>query len=86
LDEIWGSYNNYRANGVAVSAIIHAALIALQVSGVVFRQSIVQQIVPQRPTVTLIAPSPDSYTLSVAKQVVSGGAATDHDTGNRRSQ
>ena len=80
LDEIWGSYNNYRTNGVAISAIIHAALIALLVSGALFGRQIVQQIVPQRPTVTLIAPSPDSYTLSVAKKVVSGGGGGgDHD-------
>ena len=33
-DQIWGQYNNYRANGVAVSAIIHIAVIGLLLSGI----------------------------------------------------
>ena len=28
-DQIWGQYNNYRANGVAASAIVHIALLGL---------------------------------------------------------
>ena len=79
-NEVWGHYNNYRANGVVISATIHIALIALLVSGALFGEKIVQQIVPQRPTVTLIAPSPDSYIMPVSKKVVSGGGGGgDHD-------
>ena len=35
-DEIWGQYNNYRANGVVVSAIVHIVLIGVLVSGAFF--------------------------------------------------
>ena len=70
-EAIWGQYNNYRANGVAVSAMIHIAVIGLLLSGVfVSHQVVVQQ---QRQVVTLTAPPPDSYTLPVSKKVVSGG-------------
>src|SRR5271165_3455549 len=61
-DEIWGHYNNYRSNGVAMSAIIHVALLAMLLSGAFFGHEIVQKVAP-RQTVTLIAPSPDSYAL-----------------------
>ncbi|HEY3974178.1 MAG TPA: energy transducer TonB [Candidatus Sulfotelmatobacter sp.] len=71
-DEIWGSYNNYRSNGVAVSALLHMALIGLLLSGVFFGHQIVQAVAP-RQIVTLIAPSPDTYTLPTAKKIVSGG-------------
>jgi TonB family protein len=71
-DAIWGQYNNYRSNGVALSAVIHVALIALILAGATFGHQVVQQ-VRQREIVTLIAPSPDSYALPVAKKVVSGG-------------
>lgn len=78
-DEIWGHYNNYRSNGVVMSAIIHAVLIGLLVSGALFGHQIVQQIAP-RQIVTLIAPSPDTYALPTAKRVVSGGGGGgDHD-------
>lgn len=70
-EQIWGQYNNYRANGVAVSAMIHIAVIGLLLSGMfVSHQVVVRQ---QRQQVTLIAPSPDSYALPVSKKVVSGG-------------
>jgi protein TonB len=78
-DEIWGHYNNYRSNGVAVSAMIHVALLGLLLSGAFFGHQIVQAVTP-RQTVTLIAPSPDSYALPVARKVISGGGGGgDHD-------
>lgn len=70
-EQIWGQYNNYRANGVAVSAIVHIAVIGLLLSGVLVSHQITQR--QTRQTVTLIAPSPDTYALQVAKKVVSGG-------------
>jgi hypothetical protein len=33
-DQIWGHYNNYRANGVVVSILVHCALLALLLSGI----------------------------------------------------
>jgi len=78
-DEIWGQYNNYRANGVAVSAIVHMVLIGVLLSGALFGRQIVQQ-VARREIVTLIAPSPDTYALPTAKKVISGGGGGgDHD-------
>lgn len=78
-DEIWGHYNNYRANGVVVSAIVHVALLGLLLSGAFFGHQIVQA-VAKHETVTLIAPSPDSYALPTAKKVISGGGGGgDHD-------
>ncbi len=70
-EQIWGQYNNYRANGVAVSAMVHVALIGLLVSGVFVSHQITQRATHE--TVTLIAPSPDTYALPVAKKVISGG-------------
>jgi periplasmic protein TonB len=70
--EIWGQFNNYRANGVATSAVVHAVMIGLIVASAAFSHKIVQRVVPQE-TVTLIAPSPDSYALSPSPKVVSGG-------------
>ena len=79
-DAIWGQYNNYRSNGVAMSAVIHIALIGLILAGATFGHQVVQTVSP-REIVTLIAPSPDSYALPVAKKVVSGGGGGgDHDT------
>jgi len=78
-DEIWGQYNNYRSNGVAISAIVHIAVIGLILSGALVGHQIVEQAKP-REVVTLIAPSPDSYALPTAKKVVSGGGGGgDHD-------
>lgn len=78
-DEIWGQYNNYRSNGVAISAMVHVALLGLLLSGVFVGHQIVEQAKP-REIVTLIAPSPDSYALPTAKTVVSGGGGGgDHD-------
>ena len=71
-DEIWGHYNNYRTNGVVVSAVVHVALVGLLLSGAFFGREIVQKVVKHE-TVTLIAPSPESYALPTAKKVISGG-------------
>lgn len=77
-DEIWGQYNNYRANGVTVSVVLHIAIIGLLLSGVFVSHQIVQK--ETRQTVTLIAPSQESYALPVAKTVISGGGGGgDHD-------
>lgn len=70
-EPIWGQYNNYRANGVAMSAIIHVAFIGLLLSGIFVSHQVVQR--QQRQVVTLTAPPPDSYALPVAKKVISGG-------------
>lgn len=70
-EQIWGQYNNYRANGVAVSAIIHIAVIGLLLSGIFVSHEITQR--KERQVVTLIAPSPESYALPVSKKVISGG-------------
>src|SRR5437660_8964987 len=70
-DQIWGQYNNYRTSGVTVSAIVHVVLIGLLLSGVFVSHQITQRETHQ--TVTLIAPSPESYALPVAKKVISGG-------------
>jgi protein TonB len=78
-DEIWGQFNNYRANGVATSAVVHVVLIGLVVASAAFSHQIVQRVAP-REIVTLIAPSPDSYTLPTSPKVVSGGGGGgDHD-------
>jgi len=70
-DQIWGQYNNYRANGVVVSAIAHVAVIGLLLSGIFVSHEVTQRIT--RENVTLIAPPPDSYALPISKKVISGG-------------
>ena len=72
-DAIWGQYNNYRSNGLAGSAIVHAVALALILGGSMFGRHVVQVAQQQHETVTLIAPSPDSYAMPVAKKVVAGG-------------
>jgi periplasmic protein TonB len=78
--EIWGQYNNYRADGVALSSIVHVLLVGLLLAGTLFSPAISQRrIVPQE-TVKLIAPSPDSYTLPAsAREASGGGGGGDHD-------
>jgi TonB family protein len=71
-DAIWGHYNNYRSNGLVGSAIVHAVILAAVLGGTLLGHKVVTQI-QQHETVTLIAPSLDSYALPVAKKVVSGG-------------
>ena len=70
-DAIWGQYKNYRSNGLAVSAVVHAVLIAL----ILADAAVAPNVVPVKPqdTVTLIAPSPDSYALPVSTKIASGG-------------
>ena len=78
-DAIWGHYNNYRSNGLAGSAVVHVVVLALLLGGTMLGHKVVVH-AQQHETVTLIAPSPDSYILSVARKVVSGGGGGgDHD-------
>ncbi len=79
-DAIWGQFNNYRSNGLMGSAIVHIAALGLLLSGVTFGHQVVQEVVEKHETVTLIAPSLDSYAMPVAKKVISGGGGGgDHD-------
>jgi TonB family protein len=71
-EAIWGHYNNYRSNGLAVSAIVHIVLIGLLLAAATIGPKVVPQVKPQE-TVTLIAPSPDSYALPVSTKIASGG-------------
>jgi len=77
-DQIWGQYNNYRSSGVTISAIVHLVIVILLMSGIFVTHQITQK--QTRQAVTLIAPSPESYALPVAKKVISGGGGGgDHD-------
>jgi periplasmic protein TonB len=71
-DQIWGQYNNYRANGFAVSAVVHVCVIGLLLSGIFVSHQIVER-AQSRQVVTLVAPSPDSYALPLATRIASGG-------------
>jgi periplasmic protein TonB len=71
-EAIWGQFNNYRSNGLAGSAIAHVVVVGLILAGATYAPHVVQQ-VQKHETVTLIAPSPDSYALPVAKKIASGG-------------
>jgi TonB family protein len=71
-EQIWGQYNNYRSNGLVGSAVVHIVLVGLLLAAATFGHQIVEQAKP-RETVMLIAPSPEAYTLPVAKKLVSGG-------------
>jgi protein TonB len=70
--EVWGQYNNYRSTGLKGSAAFHAVLIVAVLVATELGHKVVQAEKP-RETVTLIAPSPDSYTLKASKKDVSGG-------------
>jgi len=77
-EPIWGHYNNYRANGVAISAMIHLAVLGLLLSGILVTHQISEQ--QERQVMTLIAPSPEDYALPTAKKEISGGGGGgDHD-------
>lgn len=77
-EQIWGQYNNYRANGVTISAMIHVVILGLLLSGIFVTHEVIQK--PQRQVVTLIAPSPEDYALPTAKKIISGGGGGgDHD-------
>ena len=71
-DAIWGHYNDYRSNGIAGSVLVHIVLIGAILFVATLGPKVSPQIVPHE-TVTLIAPSPDSYALPVAKTIASGG-------------
>lgn len=71
-EAIWGQYNNYRSNGLIGSVVFHIVVVGLILGGTIFGHQVVQK-VHQQEEVTLIAPSPDSYALPVAKKIVSGG-------------
>jgi periplasmic protein TonB len=71
-EAIWGQFNNYRSNGLAGSAIVHIVLLAAILGTATLGHQVVAK-VQQHETVTLIAPSPDSYALPVAKKLVAGG-------------
>jgi periplasmic protein TonB len=76
--EVWGRYNNYRSAGLKGSAMVHAVLIGLLIAASVGTH-VVEKAKP-REVVTLIAPSPDTYTMHAAKKEVSGGGGGgDHD-------
>lgn len=78
-DEIWGHYNNYRSNGLVGSAVVHILVLGAILGTATFGHQVVQQ-VKQREIVTLIAPSPDTYTLPMSRKEISGGGGGgDHD-------
>ncbi|MGA7908376.1 MAG: lipid-binding SYLF domain-containing protein, partial [Candidatus Sulfotelmatobacter sp.] len=52
--------------------MVHAVLLGMILGSAAFSHQVVQQVKP-REVVTLIAPSPDSYTLPASKTEVSGG-------------
>jgi TonB family protein len=71
-DAIWGHYNNYRSNGLVGSAIVHVALVGLILGVTLLAPKQVPRVQPHE-TVTLVAPSLDSYALPVSTKVASGG-------------
>lgn len=71
-DAIWGQYNNYRSNGLMGSVVVHAALIGLILGVTTLTPKVALQTAPHE-TVTLIAPSPESYALPVSTKITSGG-------------
>src|ERR1700678_1996163 len=61
------------------SIVFHVVVVGLLLAGTIFGHKVVSK-APEHETVTLIAPSPDSYALPVAKKIVSGGGGGgDHD-------
>jgi periplasmic protein TonB len=77
-DAIWGQFNNYRSNGLAASAVVHIALLTLIIAAALAPK--VVPVVTPHETVTLIAPSLDSYALPVSPKIASGGGGGgDHD-------
>lgn len=76
--EVWGRYNNYRSAGLKGSAMVHCVLLGLLIAASLGTH-VVEKAKP-REVVTLIAPSPDTYTIQTAKKEVSGGGGGgDHD-------
>ncbi len=78
-EAIWGQFNNYRSQGLKWSTGIHVVLGALLFASALVGTKAVQK-EPQHEIVTLIAPSPDTYAMPVAKKIASGGGGGgDHD-------
>jgi periplasmic protein TonB len=78
-EAIWGQFNNYRSSGLTGSVVVHLSLLGLILASATVGHQVVEQVKP-RETVTLIAPSSDSYALPVAKKIASGGGGGgDHD-------
>ncbi len=78
-EAIWGQFNNYRSNGLAGSVVAHIIILGFILGVATFSHQAVQQI-KLHETVMLIAPSPETYTLPVARKIVSGGGGGgDHD-------
>jgi protein TonB len=79
VGEVWGQYNNYRANGLVVSGIVHVVLLGVIVAGAAVAHQVVQP-AKQRENVILIEPSPDSYIFRTSNKLVGGGGGGgDHD-------
>ena len=70
--EVWGQFNNYRANGLVGSGIVHVVLLGVVLASAAVGHQVVQQ-VKRREVVTLVAPSSDSYILRASTKVVGGG-------------
>ena len=70
--EVWGQYNNYRANGLVGSGIVHIVLLAVVFALAAAGHQVVRQATP-REVITLVAPSPDAFILRTSKKVVGGG-------------
>jgi periplasmic protein TonB len=70
--EVWGQYNNYRSTGLKGSAMVHSVIAGLLVAAS-FGTHVVQKEEKPREVVTLVAPSPDTYTMQASKKEVSGG-------------
>lgn len=78
-EAIWGQFNNYRSNGLAGSVVAHIIILGSILGVSTFSHQVVQQIKPHE-TVMLIAPSPDTYALPIARRIISGGGGGgDHD-------
>jgi hypothetical protein len=74
-----GQYNNYRANGLVGSGIVHLVLLGIILAGAAVGHQVVVQ-AKQREVVLLVAPSPDSYILRASSKVVGGsGGGGDRD-------
>lgn len=77
--EVWGQFNNYRANGLVGSGIAHVVVLGLILAGAAAGHQVVVQ-AKQREVVILVAPSPDSNILPTSSKLVGGGGGGgDHD-------
>ena len=67
-EAIWGQFNNYRSNGLVGSVVAHIIILGLILSVATFGHDVVKQ-VKHHETVMLIAPSPETYALPIAKKL-----------------